>query len=173
MKQNDVHDWDGVRPPKTSGCPFSIEFNSKPIPSNTLNSMEAGRVQLDVVLKGNTNLKVSEVTAYIINHSKEQVMHESKEQISETSNWSTLSKVTLNRKETSADEDQFSTTVWTGELSIPGSWTEGGSRAFQHSGSHDRSKGKNQYSLHISYKLQQGKVCKARFESTDAFHWTI
>ncbi len=173
MKQNDVHNWDGVHPPKTSDCPFSIEFKSKPIPSNTLNSTEAGRVQLDVVLKGNTNLKVSEVTAYIINHSKEQVMLESKEQISETSNWSTLSKVVLNRKGTSADEDQFSTTVWTGELSIPGNWTEGGSRTFQRSGSHDRSEEKNQYSLHISYKLQQGKVCKARFESTDAFHWTI
>jgi hypothetical protein len=167
MKQNDVHNWDGVHPPKTSDCPFSIEFNSKPNPSNTLNSTEVGRAQLDVVLKGNSNLKVSKVTAYIINHSKEQVMLESKEQISETSNWSTLSKVVLNRKGTSA-EDQFSATVWTGELSIPGNWAEEGSRTFSRSIG-----GKNQYSLHISYKLQQGKVCKARFESTDAFHWTI
>ena len=173
MKQNDVHNWEGVHTSKTSDCPLSIEFNSKPIPSNTLNSLEAGRVQLEVVLKGNTNLKVSEVTAYIINHSKEQVMHQSKEQISKASNWSTLSKVILNKKETGADEDQFSANVWTGELSIPGSWTEGGSRTIQRSGSHDRSEEKNQYSLHISYKLQQRKVCKARFESTDAFHWTM
>lgn len=173
MKQNDVRNWDGVHPPKTSDCPFSVKFNSKPIPSNALNSMEAGRVQLDVFLKGDPNLKVSEVTAYIVNHSKEQVMYTSKEQISETDKRSALSKVILNRKETSADEKQFSTTVWTGELSIPGSWTEGGSRTFQRSGSQDRSEEINQYSLHISYKLEQGKVCKARFESTDAFHWTI
>ena len=170
MKQNDLSNWDGVNPPETSDCPFSVEFNSKPIPSNALNSMEAGRVRLDVSLKGDTNLKIIEVTAYIINHSKEQVMRESKEQISKTK-WSTFSTVILNRKETSADEKEFSTTVWTGELSIPVSWTEGGSRTFQRSGSHNQSEEKNQYSLHISYKLEQGKVCKARFESTDAFHW--
>ena len=173
MKQDGVRNWDGVHPPKTSDCPFSVKFNSKPIPSNALNSMEAGRVQLDVFLNGDPNRKVSKVTAYIVNRSKEQVLHTSKEQISETNKWSALSKVILNRKETSADENQFSTTVWTGELSIPGSWTEGGSRTFQRSGSVDRLEEKNQYSLHICYELEQGKACKARFESTDAFHWAI
>jgi hypothetical protein len=58
-------------------------------------------------------------------------------------------------------------------IDIPGSWTEGGSKTFQTGRSHDNSDEKNLYSLQIAYSLEQGKLCKAEFESTDSFHWTV
>jgi hypothetical protein len=67
--------WNGSQPPKNSNCPYSVEFTAKPLPSNTLNSMEAGKVQLNVFLKDSSGSKVKDVTASIINLYKIQTLH--------------------------------------------------------------------------------------------------
>src|SRR5919201_7071815 len=79
MSANHSSKWSGLHPPKNSNCPYSVEFIAKPIPSTSLHSIEAGRVQLNVFLKGSSShFKVEDVTASIINHSKEQIMDKSK-----------------------------------------------------------------------------------------------
>ena len=164
--------WSGLHPPKNSNCPYSVEFIAKPIPSTSLHSIEAGRVQLNVILKGSSShFKVEDVTASIINHSKQQIMDKSKEAAIEAANNinnNTTITVSLDQDKSNNDNNN-----WSGIFSIPSKWLEGGSKTFQRSGSHTPSGEKNAYSLQISYRLTDGKTCTAVFNSADAFHWSI
>lgn len=62
---------------------------------------------------------------------------------------------------------------WVGEFSIPSTWLEGGTETFQRSGSYSPSGDQTAFSLQISYKLTDGKICTALFNSADAFHWSV
>ena len=62
---------------------------------------------------------------------------------------------------------------WIGEFSIPSTWLEGGTETFQRSGSYSPSGDQTNFSLEISYKLTDGKICTALFNSADAFHWSV
>src|ERR671910_459540 len=62
---------------------------------------------------------------------------------------------------------------WVGEFSIPSTWLEGGTETFQRSGSYSPSGDQTTFSLRISYKLTDGKICTASFNSADAFHWSV
>ncbi|MGA8082989.1 MAG: hypothetical protein WB988_14115, partial [Candidatus Nitrosopolaris sp.] len=136
-----------------------------PLPSNTLNSMEAGKVQLNVFLKDSSGSKVKDVTASIINLYKIQTLHNSKEQSTEANHKTTSITISLDHEKSNASNNNN----WTGEFSIPGTWLEGGTKTFQS----DHSEEKKLYSLQISYKLVDGKVCTAIFDSADAFHWAV
>jgi hypothetical protein len=60
---------------------------------------------------------------------------------------------------------------WTGELSIPSSWMEGGTRTYERTGAASPRSEENLYTLEITYMLDSGNSCTARFRSEDAFHW--
>lgn len=62
---------------------------------------------------------------------------------------------------------------WVGEFSIPSTWLEGGTETFQRSGSYTPSGDQTTFSLQISYKLTDGKICTAFFNSADAFRWSV
>jgi len=60
---------------------------------------------------------------------------------------------------------------WTGQLRIPVTRIEGGTRSYERTGSWiPRSEG-NLFALEITYRLHDGANCTAHFRSTDAFHW--
>jgi hypothetical protein len=60
---------------------------------------------------------------------------------------------------------------WVGELSIPASWLEGGTRTHEKTGAASPMSGSNFYNLEITYTLDNRNSCTARFSSEDAFHW--
>jgi hypothetical protein len=62
---------------------------------------------------------------------------------------------------------------WVGEFSIPSTWLERGTETFQRSGSYSPSGDQTAFLLQISYKLTDGKICTALFNSADAFHWSV
>ncbi|MFY9797130.1 MAG: hypothetical protein WAK17_08970 [Candidatus Nitrosopolaris sp.] len=112
--------WNDSQPPKNSSCRYSVEFTATPHPSDTLHSMDAGKVQLNVFLKGSYGIQVKDVVASIINQRKTQSLRNLKD----------ISKCYIPEE-------------------------------------------KNLYSLEISYKLADGKVCTAIFDSADAFHRAV
>jgi hypothetical protein len=59
---------------------------------------------------------------------------------------------------------------WRGELSIPASWMEGGTRTYERTGAASPKSERNLYTLEITYALESNN-CTARFFSEDAFHW--
>jgi hypothetical protein len=163
--------WSGQHPPKKSNCPYSVEFTAKAIPSTSLHSIEAGRVQLNVFLKGSSShFKVEDVTASMINHSRQQIMDKLKEAARGIAHNVNNTTITVRLDQ---DKSNNNNNNWSGTFSIPSMWLEGGTKTFQRSGSHTPSAEKNAYSLQISYRLTDGKTCTAVFNSADAFHWSI
>ena len=57
--------WDGPDPKDTAVCPYPVEFYSKPSPAESLNSLEYGRLLLQVVLGGG----VRSVSGRLVNKS--------------------------------------------------------------------------------------------------------
>ena len=167
--------WSGQHPPKKSNCPYSVEFTAKAIPSTSLHSIEAGRVQLNVFLKGSSShFKVEDVTASMINHSKQQIVDKLKEAAStRTAHNINNTAITVRLDQDKSNNNNSNNNNWSGTFSIPSVWLEGGTKTFQRSGSHTPSAEKNAYSLQISYRLTDGKTCTAVFNSADAFHWSI
>jgi hypothetical protein len=183
--------WKGSHPPpkKTSNCPYNVEFTAKPIPSASLHphSIEAGRVELDVFLTGSStsldNKKVKDVNATMVNQIKQQILTNKLEednndaiqgkQNNSNSNTSITIKLQLQEKPSNINNNNNNTNHWIGEFSIPSIWLEGGTETFQRSGSYSPSVDQTAFSLQISYKLTDGKICTALFNSADAFHWSV
>jgi hypothetical protein len=182
--------WKGSHPPpmNTSNCPYNVEFTAKPIPSTSLHPhfIEAGRVQLDVFLTGSStsldNKKVKDVNATMVNQVKKQILNNKLEddnnndavqgkQNNNNSNTSITIKLQLQDKPSNNIDNN--TNHWIGEFSIPSTWLEGGTETFQRSGSYSPSGDQTYFSLQISYKLTDGKICTALFNSADAFHWSV
>jgi hypothetical protein len=179
--------WKGSHPPpkNTSNCPYNVEFTAKPIPSTSLHPhfIEAGRVQLDVFLTSSStsldNKKVKDVNATMVNQVKQQILTNKLEedddviqgkQNNNNSNTSITIKLQLQDKPSNINNN---TNHWIGEFSIPSTWLEGGTETFQRSGSYSPSGDQTNFSLQISYKLTDGKICTALFNSADAFHWSV
>lgn len=188
--------WKGSRPPRnTSNCPYNVEFTAKPIPSASLHphSIEAGRVQLDVFLTGSASLdnkKVKDVNATMVNQTKQKIMTN---KLEEDNNYAIQGKQNINNNKVNTSitiklqlQDKTSNinnnnnnnnnnniNHWVGEFSIPSTWLEGGTETFQRSGSYSPSGDQTTFSLQISYKLTDGKICTALFNSVDAFHWSV
>lgn len=60
---------------------------------------------------------------------------------------------------------------WSGKLSIPVSWMGGGTRTYERTGAASPKSERNPYTLEITYALECGNNCTARFFSEDLFHW--
>jgi hypothetical protein len=48
---------------------------------------------------------------------------------------------------------------------------EGGTRTYERTGATSPNSGGNFYTLEITYALEGGNSCTARFASEDVFHW--
>lgn len=62
---------------------------------------------------------------------------------------------------------------WIGEIGIPASWIEGGTRTYEKTGSAPPKSNGNLFTMEISYHTANGNNCTARFNSQDVFHWYI
>jgi len=187
--------WKGSHPPpkNTGNCPYNVEFTAKAIPSVSLHphSIEAGRVQLDVFLTDSStssdNKKVKDVNATMVNQIKQQILTNKLEEDNNdairgkqnnntnnnNSNTSITIKFQLQDKPSNINNNNNNTNHWIGEFIIPSTWLEGGTETFQRSGSYTPSGDQTAFSLQISYKLTDGKICTALFNSADAFHWSV
>jgi hypothetical protein len=180
--------WKGSRPPRNaSNCPYNVEFTAKPIPSATLHphSVEAGRVQLDVFLTGSsTSLdnKKLKMSTTMVNQTKQKIMTNKLEEDNtddaiqgKQNNNKVSTSITIKlqlQDKTISINNNNNINHWVGEFSIPSTWLEGGTETFQRSGSYTPSEDQTTFSLQISYKLTDGKICTAFFNSADAFHWS-
>ena len=187
--------WKGSHPPpkNTGNCPYNVEFTTKAIPSVSLHphSIEAGRVQLDVFLTDSStsldNKKVKDVNATMVNQIKQQILTNKLEEDNNdaiqgkqnnntnnnNSNTSITIKLQLQDKPSNINNNNNNTNHWIGEFIIPSTWLEGGTETFQRSGSYTPFGDQTAFSLQISYKLTDGKICTALFNSADAFHWSV
>ncbi|HEU4605820.1 MAG TPA: hypothetical protein VFS46_06230 [Nitrososphaera sp.] len=150
--------WDGPDSKDRAACPYPVDFQCKPAPAETLNSLESGRLLLHVDLGDG----VSSVSAKIINNAK-------RENLDKVEGTSELKHKTLISARLVQDRHQSGR--WAGELSIPSSWMEGGTRTYERTGAASPKSEKNLYTLEITYALKSGNSCTARFGSEDAFHW--
>lgn len=155
--------WKGPDPEDRSACPYSIDFSCKPAPAKTLNSLDSGRLLLKVNLDGKPGGgKVYAVVARLVNKAKEK----STGKIQKTNRPGQQTVLLSNLV-----QDGHSANRWIGELDIPITWVEGGTKTYARSGLwRPKSKG-SLFNLDITYKVHGGSNCTARFNSEDAFHW--
>jgi hypothetical protein len=144
------------------GCPYFINFESTPAPAEELNSLESGRLMLTVKLEGTTDAKVDAVAVKLVNRVKEK-------NLGKTRPASTLKRQAL--VTATLLQDKRRPRRWAGTVSIPVTWTEGGTRTYERTGA-STPKGKGDiYALDITYRLQGGRNCTTHLVSDDVFHW--
>ncbi len=157
--------WDGPDPKDRTACPYPVEFYCKPSPADSLNSLESGRLLLQVDLGAD----VRSVACRIMNNAK----------------WENLDRLEVDatriKRQTSIStafvQDTKNPNRWVGELSIPASWLEGGTITHERTGAASPkidgggNSDTNFYSLEITYTLDNTNSCTACFSSDDAFHW--
>jgi hypothetical protein len=152
--------WDGPDPKDRAVCPYPVEFFCKPSPAESLNSLESGRIILEVDL----GAQVSSVSGRLVNKAKSENLDKLQNGASKIKRQTLLSTIFA--------QHSRHPNRWVGELSIPASWLEGGTRTHERTGADTpKSGGNNFYSLEITYTLDNSNSCTARFSSEDAFHW--
>ena len=149
--------WDGPEPKERTACPYPVYFECKPAPADTLNSLESGRLLIKVDLGGG----VKSVSVKITNN----VKLENLEKIDGTS---ALKHKTALLAKMAPDCRQAGR--WAGELAIPSSWMEGGTRTYERTGAASPKSETGLYTLEMTYELEDN-TCTARFYSEDVFHW--
>ncbi len=153
--------WDGPDPTDRDICPYPVEFYCKPSPAESLNSLESGRILLELEL----GVGVRSVTGRLLNRAKSENLDKLQDGASKIKRQTSLSTTFL--------QNIRHVNKWLGELSIPASWLEGGTNTHERTGA-DTPKGiggNKFYSLEITYTLDNSNSCTARFFSDDAFHW--
>ncbi len=163
---NKIMQWDGPEPPDGILCPYSVDFVCKPAPAESLSWLESGKLLLTIILgdHGNTNI-VKSVAIKIINNAKMENLDKIQGR-SHLKYPTSLSTVLLQDNKNTPEENR-----WTGQISIPSSWTEGGTKTYEKTGSAAPMSNKNQFTLEITYQLDNGDSCTALFKSEDVFHW--
>ncbi len=151
--------WDGPDPTDTAVCPYAVEFHCKPSPAESLSSLESGRLLLQVDL----GTGVRSVAGRLVNKAKSENFGKLQDGASKIKRQISLSTIFT--------QDSQHPNRWVGELSIPASWLEGGTRTHERTGSASPKSGSNFYSLEITYTLDNSNRCMACFFSEDAFHW--
>ena len=156
--------WDGPDPKDRFACPYPVEFYCTLSPAESLNSLESGRLLLQVDLGAG----VRSVACRLINNAKSENLDKLHEGATKIKHQTSIS--------TTLVQDTNNPNRWVGELSIPASWLEGGTRTHERTGAatpkSDGDGGGNFYSLEITYSLNnKTNSCTARFSSDDAFHW--
>jgi hypothetical protein len=149
--------WDGPEPKDKTACPYPVYFECRPAPADTLNSLESGRLLLEVRLGSG----VKSVSVRIVNNAKI-------ENLEKVEGTSSLKHKTVLSARMVPDGRQAGR--WTGELAIPSSWMEGGTRTYERTGAASPKSEKGLYTLEVTYELENN-TCAARFYSEDAFHW--
>ena len=145
-------------------CPYSISFDSRAGPADSLDSLESGKLLLKVVLYGSDDQRrAKKVTASLVNKVKE-------ENLNKIDGHNMLSGKTRISTDLVRDGQQ-QVNSWIGELSIPVSWIEGGTNDYSKSGSWRPKSGEELFVLEITYRFNDGVACGAHFTSGDAFHW--
>jgi hypothetical protein len=162
----------------------TISLIVKPSPPRTLNDLEeAGRIRLIVhsehLQKNNAEMPVKYVSAKITNNNKTRFM------IS-LPRMTTDADLNTNDDSGEVEEDaiKYSSTelvqkglhTWYGEIVIPCSWLEGGSKTFERTGSFSPHYDDSLFTMTISWMLfnnqtHESKKSIAELHSTDAFHW--
>jgi hypothetical protein len=147
----------------TALCPYPVDFYCKPALAESLNSLESGRLLLQVDLAAADD--VTSVAGRLVNNAKQE-------------NLGKLDGASKIKRQTSASttfvQDTQQPNTWLGELSIPASWLEGGSTGTDERTGAASPKSRSTttlYTLEITYTLDNGNSCTARFWSEDAFHW--
>jgi hypothetical protein len=155
--------WNGPDPKDTALCPYPVDFYCKPAPAESLNSLQSGRLLLQVDLAAADD--VTSVAGRVVNNAKQE-------------NLGKLDGASKIKRQTSASttfvQDTQQPNRWLGELSIPASWLEGGSTRTDEGTGAACPKSRsttNLYTLGITYTLDNGNSWTARFCSEDAFHW--
>jgi hypothetical protein len=155
--------WNGPDPKDTALCPYPVDFYCKPAPAESLNSLESGRLLLQVDLAAADD--VTSVAGRLVNNAKQE-------------NLGKLDGASKIKRQTSASttfvQDTQQPNRWLGELSIPASWLEGGSTGTDERTGAASPKSRSTttlYTLEITYTLDNGNSCTARFCLEDAFHW--
>jgi hypothetical protein len=152
--------WDGPDPKDTAICPYPVEFYCKPSPAESLNSLESGRLFLQVDLGEG----VRSVAGRLVNKAKSENLDKLHDGVtSKIKRQTSLSTLFV--------EDSQRPNRWIGELSIPASWLEGSTRTHERTGAASPKSDSNLYRLEITYTLDNGNSCTASFSSEDAFHW--
>jgi hypothetical protein len=158
--------WDGPDPKDRVACPYPVEFYCTPSPAESLNSLESGRLLLQVDLGAG----VRSVACRLINNAKSENLDKLEKGATKIKRQTSIS--------TELVQDTKQPNRWVGELSIPASWLEGGTRTHERTGAAtpksdgDGGDDGNFYSLEITYTLNNNtNSCTARFSSDDAFHW--
>jgi hypothetical protein len=158
--------WDGPDPKDRVACPYPVEFYCTPSPAESLNSLESGRLLLQVDLGAG----VRSVACRLINNAKSENLDKLEEGATKIKRQTSIS--------TELVQDTKQPNRWVCELGIPASWLEGGTRTHERTGAAtpksdgDGGDGGNFYSLEITYTLYNNtNSCTARFSSDDAFHW--
>jgi hypothetical protein len=159
--------WNGPDPNDTALCPYPVVFYCRPAPAESLNSLESGRLLLQVDLGAD----VKSVAGRLVNNAKKEnlgrLWGEEEEEEETASNIKRQTSLS-----TTFVQDTRQPNRWVGELSIPASWVEGATRTHERTGAASpKSSSTNLYTLEISYTLDNGNSCTARFYSEDAFHW--
>jgi hypothetical protein len=149
--------WDGPEPKERTACPYSVYFECKPAPADTLNSLESGRLLIKVDLGSG----VKSVSVKITNNAK-------LENLEKVDGTSALKHKTILLAKMVPDGQQAGR--WTGELAIPSSWMEGGTRTYERTGAASPKSETGLYTLEMTYELEDN-TCTARFYSEDVFHW--
>ena len=151
--------WDGPDPKVRTVCPYPVDFYCKPSPAESLNSLQSGRLFLQLDLGAN----VRSVAGRLINNAKSENLDKLEHRASKIKRQTSLST-------TFVHDNQYPNR-WVGELSIPASWLEGGTRTHERTGAASPKSGLSFYSLEITYTLDNSNSCTASFSSEDAFHW--
>ena len=163
--------WNGPDPTDTDLCPYPIDFYCKPAPAESLNSLESGRLLLQVDLAVAAD-DVTSVAGRLVNNAKQENLGKLDADASKIKRQTSVS--------TKFVQDTQYPNRWFGELSIPASWVEGGTRTHERTGAASpkstsitttTTTAANLYTLEITYTLGSGNSCTARFCSEDAFHW--
>jgi hypothetical protein len=153
--------WDGPDPKDTAVCPYPVEFYCKPSPAESLNSLESGRLFLQVDLGGG----VRSVAGRLVNKAKSENLDRLQDgATSKIKRQTSLSTLFV-------QDSHHHPNRWIGEMSIPASWLEGSTGTHQRTGASSPETGRDFYNLEITYTLDNDNNCTARFSSEDAFHW--
>ena len=154
--------WDGPDPIDRKSCPYSVDFLCKPAPAECLNSLESGRLLLTVSFNDNVDAIVKSVMVKIINNAKQDNL----DKVEGTSHIKHQTSVLKELVQEGRHQNR-----WSGELSIPSSWIEGATQAYEKTGSASPKSSKNLFTLCITYQLDNRNSCTASFSSKDVFHW--
>ena len=101
--------WDGPDTKDRAACPYPVDFQCRPAPAETLYSLEAGRLLLQVDFGSG----IRSVTARLVNNAKREHIYMVADP-SELEHKTSLS--------TKLVQDSRRPGRWAGELSIPSSW---------------------------------------------------